>query len=121
MKFRCEYLNIVIFVCLYCSYAVTAKRLGVPAERCVVVEDALTGVRAGLAAGMRVIACPDIRIFEDFDRESNEQNETKINSTHLQRTTGNCTCCDLLSFQKCTPSVVRSLVEVDVGSWSFNE
>ncbi|MDR6586278.1 sugar transferase [Herbaspirillum sp. BH-1] len=33
-----------------------AERLGVPPQRCAVVEDSLPGVQAGLAAGMKVIA-----------------------------------------------------------------
>ncbi len=37
------------------GYLSAAEALGVPAGRCVVVEDAPSGVRAGLAAGMRVI------------------------------------------------------------------
>jgi len=36
-----------------------ARRLGVPPEGCVVLEDSLTGVRAAHAAGMRVIAVPE--------------------------------------------------------------
>lgn len=37
-------------------YLTAAQRLGVPADRCVVIEDAVVGVRAGRAAGMHVIA-----------------------------------------------------------------
>src|SRR5512146_1666380 len=37
-------------------YLQGAKRLGFAAERCIVVEDAPAGIRAGKAAGMRVIA-----------------------------------------------------------------
>jgi kojibiose phosphorylase len=36
-------------------FLVAAKRLGVPPERCVVVEDAASGVEAALMAGMRVV------------------------------------------------------------------
>jgi beta-phosphoglucomutase-like phosphatase (HAD superfamily) len=36
-----------------------ARRLGVPPEGCVVLEDSLAGVRAARAAGMRVIAVPE--------------------------------------------------------------
>jgi HAD superfamily hydrolase (TIGR01509 family) len=36
-----------------------ARRLGVPAEACVVLEDSLAGVRAARAAGMQVIAVPE--------------------------------------------------------------
>ena len=40
-------------------FAVAARRLGVPAEQCLVVEDSLAGVTAARAAGMRVCAvCP---------------------------------------------------------------
>ncbi len=37
----------------------TAGRLGVAPARCVVLEDSLAGVRAGVAAGMAVIAVPE--------------------------------------------------------------
>lgn len=37
-------------------YELGAERLGVPASRCVVLEDAPVGIEAGLAAGMRVVA-----------------------------------------------------------------
>jgi len=40
-------------------YLVASKRLGVNPEDCLVFEDALTGVIAGKAAGMTVIAVPD--------------------------------------------------------------
>jgi sugar-phosphatase len=36
-----------------------ARRLGVPPQGCVVLEDSLAGVRAAQAAGMRVIAVPE--------------------------------------------------------------
>jgi beta-phosphoglucomutase len=39
-------------------YALAARRLGVPAQRCAVVENAPLGVRAAKAAGMACIALP---------------------------------------------------------------
>jgi len=40
-------------------FLLTAAELGVTPEHCVVVEDAPSGVAAGRAAGMRVVAVPD--------------------------------------------------------------
>lgn len=37
-------------------YVLAAKRLGVPPSHCLVFEDAIAGIQAGNAAGMRVIA-----------------------------------------------------------------
>ncbi len=39
-------------------FLTTASQLDVPPKSCVVLEDSLPGVRAGLAAGMRVVAVP---------------------------------------------------------------
>jgi beta-phosphoglucomutase family hydrolase len=36
-------------------YLLAASRLGMPPEKCIVIEDALLGVQAGLNAGMKVI------------------------------------------------------------------
>ena len=41
-----------------------ARRLGVPASACVVLEDSLAGMRAGRAAGMRVIGVPEAVVPE---------------------------------------------------------
>jgi HAD superfamily hydrolase (TIGR01509 family) len=41
-------------------YLLAAERLGAPPELCVAVEDSPSGVRSALAAGMRVIAVPDV-------------------------------------------------------------
>jgi HAD superfamily hydrolase (TIGR01509 family) len=41
-------------------YLLAAARIGVPAERCVVLEDSHTGSRAGLAAGAYVVAVPSL-------------------------------------------------------------
>ena len=41
-------------------FLLAAERLGVRPEECMVIEDSHAGVRAGVAAGMRVIMIPDI-------------------------------------------------------------
>ena len=45
-------------------YLQTAKNLGVPAETCLVIEDALAGIAASKAAKMRVAAIPDTRFVD---------------------------------------------------------
>ncbi len=40
-------------------YLLAARGLGIPAERCVAIEDAPAGVQSARAAGMQVIAVPD--------------------------------------------------------------
>jgi beta-phosphoglucomutase-like phosphatase (HAD superfamily) len=40
-------------------YLEAARRLGVPAQRCVAIEDSANGLRAAAAAGMAVIAVPN--------------------------------------------------------------
>lgn len=42
-------------------YRLAASRLGVPAHRCLAFEDSENGVRAALAAGLGVVAVPDLR------------------------------------------------------------
>jgi HAD superfamily hydrolase (TIGR01509 family) len=46
-------------------YLLAAARLGADPVRCVVVEDAPTGVRAGEAAGCRVVAVPSVTPIEE--------------------------------------------------------
>jgi len=41
-------------------YLLAAKRLGVPADRCLALEDSHNGVRAALAAGMITVMVPDL-------------------------------------------------------------
>jgi beta-phosphoglucomutase-like phosphatase (HAD superfamily) len=40
-------------------YLEAARRLGVPPGKCLVVEDSVNGVRAGVAAGMTVVLVPN--------------------------------------------------------------
>lgn len=52
-------------------YLAAAERLGVAPERCLVFEDILPGIRAGLAAGMKVCAVDDV-YSADVRREKAE-------------------------------------------------
>jgi HAD superfamily hydrolase (TIGR01509 family) len=53
-------------------YLCAAEQLGIPAEACLVVEDALPGVAAAKAAKMRVAAIPDRRFVDprDYEKEA---------------------------------------------------
>ena len=50
-------------------YLRAAEKLGIPPNECLVVEDSLSGVAAGKAAGMRVAAIPDRRFVDPRDYE----------------------------------------------------
>jgi HAD superfamily hydrolase (TIGR01509 family) len=53
-------------------YLCAADKLGIPADACLVVEDALSGVAAAKAAKMRVAAIPDTRFVDprDYEKEA---------------------------------------------------
>jgi len=48
-------------------YLLTAEKLGVPTDECLVIEDALSGIAAAKAAKMRVAAIPDIRFVDPHE------------------------------------------------------
>src|SRR6267378_2515804 len=50
-------------------YLRAAEKLGVTADACLVIEDALSGVAAAKAAKMRVAAIPDTRFVDPHDYE----------------------------------------------------
>src|SRR5438105_10446605 len=50
-------------------YLCAAEQIGIPAEACLVVEDALPGVAAAKAANMRVAAIPDMRFVNPREYE----------------------------------------------------
>ena len=50
-------------------YLCAAQKLGIPADTCLVVEDALPGVAAARAASMRVAAIPDRRFVDPDEYE----------------------------------------------------
>jgi len=54
-------------------YLLTAKKLVIAPEACLVVEDALAGVTAARAANMRVAAIPDTRFVNprEYEKEAN--------------------------------------------------
>jgi HAD superfamily hydrolase (TIGR01509 family) len=53
-------------------YLCAAEKLGIPADACLVIEDALPGVAAAKAANMRVAAIPDTRFVDsrEYDNEA---------------------------------------------------
>ena len=50
-------------------YLHAAEKLRVPADACLVIEDALSGIASGKAAGMRVAAIPDTRFVDAREYE----------------------------------------------------
>src|SRR5438094_8440409 len=50
-------------------YLCAAEQLGIPADACLVVEDALPGIAAAKTAKMRVAAIPDIRFVDPREYE----------------------------------------------------
>jgi len=51
-------------------YLSAAKKLGIPTDACLVIEDALSGIAAAKAAGMRVAAIPDTRFVDTREYEN---------------------------------------------------
>ena len=53
-------------------YLCTAEKLGVSADACLVIEDALSGIAAAKAANMRVAAIPDTRFVDprEYEKET---------------------------------------------------
>jgi beta-phosphoglucomutase-like phosphatase (HAD superfamily) len=50
-------------------YLSAAEKLSIPADACLVIEDALSGIAAAKAAGMHVAAIPDTRFVDAGDYE----------------------------------------------------
>ena len=50
-------------------YLCAVEKLGVPADACLVIEDALSGIAAGKAAKIRVAAIPDTRFVDAHEYE----------------------------------------------------
>ena len=51
-------------------FLLAAKKLGLPAENCLVLEDSLNGMRAAIAAGSISCMVPDLLPPDDFIREN---------------------------------------------------
>ena len=50
-------------------FCYAAKQIGVEPENCIVIEDSITGIMAGHAAGMYVVQVPDTIIIDDNTRK----------------------------------------------------
>lgn len=50
-------------------FLMAAEKIGLAPEECVVIEDSINGIKAGYAAGMKVIHIPDTIEIEDSVRE----------------------------------------------------
>jgi HAD superfamily hydrolase (TIGR01509 family) len=61
-------------------YLLAASRLGVPPNRCLVVEDSPSGVRSGKAAGCRVIGCVGIIPAEQLHAAGADQVVTTLDA-----------------------------------------
>src|SRR5207302_128219 len=59
-------------------YLLAAEKLGIRADACLVIEDALSGIAAGKAAGMRVAAIPDRRVVDARDYEQGADYELEV-------------------------------------------
>lgn len=53
-------------------FLLAAKRINAEPERCLVFEDSLSGVKAGLAAGMNVVAVPDPNINKERFKDAHQ-------------------------------------------------
>jgi 16S rRNA pseudouridine516 synthase len=53
-------------------YLRASEKIGIPADACLVIEDALSGIAAAKAAGMRVAAIPDTRFVDprEYEKEA---------------------------------------------------
>lgn len=49
-------------------FKLAAERLGVPPTECIVIEDAVVGVQAGIRAGMKVYAVTTTRFHEELEQ-----------------------------------------------------
>ena len=59
-------------------YLRAAEKLGIPADQCLVIEDALAGIAAAKSAKMRVAAIPDTRFVDQ--REYNKEADYVLGS-----------------------------------------
>ncbi len=62
-----------------------AEKVGIKAEKCLVVEDADAGVEAGKRAGMRVLGVGSAKNNENADYKSENMEEFNIASIYLKR------------------------------------
>jgi HAD superfamily hydrolase (TIGR01509 family) len=68
-------------------YLLAVKKLGLSVEQCIAFEDSEPGARAAIAAGLRVVAVPDLKQLSPFVQESCYQVVTSLEAWHLNLTT----------------------------------
>ncbi|MFC5909871.1 HAD family hydrolase [Streptacidiphilus monticola] len=69
-------------------YLLAAERLGADPARCVVVEDAPTGVRAGEAAGCPVLVVPSVAVIEPAPGRTVRSSLKEVDVALLRRLAG---------------------------------
>lgn len=64
-------------------YALAARRLGVPAARCVVVEDSITGLGSARAGGLRTFQIGSVPLLPDDDGVTLVPSLTELDADRL--------------------------------------
>ncbi len=69
-------------------YLIGAKRLGIAVERCIVIEDAPAGIKAGKRAGMRVIATSATHTREELLEHGADIVVDQLSNLQIKETVG---------------------------------
>ena len=60
-------------------FILAAKELGLEPDKCIIFEDALSGIKAAISSGAKyVVAIPDKRQIKDVENISYDKNKTKL-------------------------------------------
>jgi len=69
-------------------YLIGAERLGIAADRCIVIEDAPAGIKAGKKAGMRVIATSATHTQKELYEQGADIVVDQLANLHIKETVG---------------------------------